>query len=115
MLESSFIIPLEYFLNIQRSSQQCSTGKSLLHDPFKIIIKILRSFFSTQQINIERLEAQIKEKLHDLINRRQSQPSSKSDTETTDRKLTKDDRKLSKTDLDNIGKKINASVKNNIV
>lgn len=53
-------------------------------------------------MNIDRLEAQIKEKLHDIINRRQSQPSSKSDTET-ERKLGKDDRKLSKTDLDSIG------------
>lgn len=54
-------------------------------------------------MSIDRLEAQIKEKLNDIINRRQSQPTSKSDTET-DRKLAKDDRKLSKTDLDSIGK-----------
>nr|CAI5817180.1 unnamed protein product [Callosobruchus analis] len=61
---------------------------------------------SSQQINIDRLEAQIKEKLHDIISRRQSsQPASKSDTEAAaDRKmLSKDDRKLSKTDLDSIG------------
>lgn len=55
-------------------------------------------------MNIDKLEAHIKEKLHDIMNRRQSQPSSKSDTET-DRKLLKDDRKLSKTDLESIGKR----------
>lgn len=54
-------------------------------------------------MNIDRLEAQIKEKIHDIISRRQSQPSSKSDTET-DRKLSKDDRKMSSTDLGSIGK-----------
>ncbi|CAH1990736.1 unnamed protein product [Acanthoscelides obtectus] len=61
---------------------------------------------SSQQINIDRLEAQIKEKLHDIISRRQSsQPASKSDTETgADRKMSKDDRKLSKTDLDSIAR-----------
>ncbi|KAJ8909957.1 hypothetical protein NQ315_014908 [Exocentrus adspersus] len=61
-------------------------------------------FGSSQQMNIEKLEAHIKEKLQDIISRRQSQPSSKSDTET-DRKLSmKDDRKLSKTDLESICK-----------
>lgn len=53
-------------------------------------------------MNIDKLEAHIKEKLHDIMSRRQSQPSSKSDTET-ERKLMKDDRKLSKTDLESIG------------
>nr|XP_023014620.1 RING finger protein 207-like isoform X2 [Leptinotarsa decemlineata] len=62
-----------------------------------------KTFMASQQQNIDRLEAHIKEKLHDIINRRQSQPTSKSDTET-DRQLGKDDRKLSKTDLDSIAK-----------
>lgn len=57
---------------------------------------------SSQKINIEKLEAHVKETLHDLISRRQSQPLSKSDTET-DKKLVKEDRKLSKTDLDSLG------------
>lgn len=62
-----------------------------------------KAFMAGQQMNIDRLEAQIKEKIHDIISRRQSQPSSKSDTET-DRKLSKDDRKMSSTDLGSIGK-----------
>ncbi|CAG9820607.1 unnamed protein product [Phaedon cochleariae] len=62
-----------------------------------------KSFLTSQQMNIDKLEAQIKEKLHDIINRRQSQTATKSDTET-DRKMSKDDRKLSKTDLESIGK-----------
>ncbi|XP_072382333.1 RING finger protein 207-like isoform X1 [Diabrotica undecimpunctata] len=60
-----------------------------------------KPFISSQQMNIDRLEAQIKEKIQDILSRRQSQPSSKSDTET-ERKLAKDDRKMSSTD--SIGK-----------
>ncbi|XP_017771086.1 PREDICTED: RING finger protein 207-like [Nicrophorus vespilloides] len=65
--------------------------------------------FSPQQLNIDRLESHIKEKIHDIMCRRQSQPqqqhqqqqekqsSSKSDTEI-------DPRKLSKSDLEQIAK-----------
>lgn len=49
------------------------------------------------------MEAQIREKLHDIMCRRQSQPSSKSDTEM-DKKLKQEDRKFSnKTDADAFG------------
>ncbi|VEN61992.1 unnamed protein product, partial [Callosobruchus maculatus] len=70
--------------------------------PFK------KPFMASQQMNIDRLEAQIKEKLHDIISRRQSSqpPASKSDSEAVaERKmLSKEDRKLSKTDLDSIAR-----------
>lgn len=58
-----------------------------------------------QQQQIERLETHIKEKLHDMMCRRQSvQPqSSKSDTES-ERKLSKDDRKMSKSEMEQISK-----------
>lgn len=55
---------------------------------------------TTHQMNIERLEAHLKEKIHEMVCRRQSStPQSKSDPETS-----KDERKLSKTDLDSINK-----------
>lgn len=58
-----------------------------------------------QQMSMDRLESQIKEKLHEIVCRRQSAqtPQSKSDTES-ERKLGKEDRKLSKTDLEQIAK-----------
>ncbi|XP_030747580.1 RING finger protein 207-like isoform X2 [Sitophilus oryzae] len=61
---------------------------------------------SSQQIstdNVSRLEAQIKEKLHDIMCRRQSQPSSKSDTEM-DKKIKQEDRKFSKSEVEGITK-----------
>lgn len=52
---------------------------------------------SAQQLNMERLESHLKEKLHDIMCRRQSTTvRSKSDTES--------ERKLSKTDLEQIAK-----------
>ncbi|KAI4454331.1 hypothetical protein MML48_9g00007697 [Holotrichia oblita] len=59
---------------------------------------------TSQQLNMERLENHIKEKIQDIMCRRQSQVHSKSDTEMSDRKLSKDDRKPSKTDLEQISK-----------
>lgn len=58
-----------------------------------------------QQQQIERLETHIKEKLHDMLCRRQSAQvqSSKSDTES-ERKLSKDDRKMSKSETEQISK-----------
>lgn len=53
-----------------------------------------------QQQHIERLETHIKEKLHEMVCRRQS---SKSDTES-ERKLSKDDRKMSKSEMEQISK-----------
>ncbi|KAJ8957880.1 hypothetical protein NQ318_001876 [Aromia moschata] len=90
--------------NIQERERSKSAGQTdkPLTTPQKTTPK--KPFMSsTQQMNIDRLEAHIKEKLHDIMNRRSSQPASKSDTET-DRKMGKDDRKLSKTDLDSIAK-----------
>lgn len=62
--------------------------------------------FTTQQMSM--LETHIKEKIHDMMCRRQSQQPqklmhSKSDTET-ERKLSKEERNLSKTDLEQIAK-----------
>lgn len=64
-----------------------------------------KTFQQQQQINIERLETHIKEKLHDMMCRRQSTQaqSSKSDTES-ERKLSKDDRKMSKSEIEQISK-----------
>lgn len=58
-----------------------------------------------QQMNMDRLESHIKEKLHDMVCRRQSAQaqSSKSDTES-ERKLSKDDRKMSKSEIEQISK-----------
>ncbi|XP_019875797.1 RING finger protein 207-like isoform X2 [Aethina tumida] len=82
--------------NIQERERSKSAGQS--EKPLSTPQKP-KKLGSTQQMSIDRLEAHIKEKLHDMMCRRQSsQPSSKSDTEL------KDDRKLSKTDLDAIGK-----------
>lgn len=48
--------------------------------------------FTSHQMHIDRLEAHIKEKLHDMMCRRQSTPqSSKSDPETDRKELTKSD------------------------
>ena len=68
---------------------------------------------NAQQLNMEKLESHIKEKIQDIVYRRQSSRQntaqaqtvvhSKSDTET-ERKLSKDDRKLSKSDLEQIAK-----------
>ncbi|KAJ8981945.1 hypothetical protein NQ317_002117 [Molorchus minor] len=69
----------------------------------KCRINVSSRICSGPQMNIDSLEAHIKQKLHDIMSRRPSQPASKSDTET-DRKLGKIDRKLSKTDLDSIDK-----------
>ncbi|CAH0549196.1 unnamed protein product [Brassicogethes aeneus] len=89
--------------NIQERERSKSAG-SQSEKPQGTPMKPKKSIGSTQQISIDRLEQHIKEKLHDMMCRRQSsQPTSKSDTET-DRKLSKDDRKLSKTDLESIGK-----------
>ncbi|XP_018333794.1 RING finger protein 207-like isoform X2 [Agrilus planipennis] len=59
------------------------------------------------QINIDKLESQIKEKIHDIVCRRSSQAPqakvSKSDTET-EKKSVRDSFKLSKTDLEQIAK-----------
>lgn len=88
--------------NIQERERSKSADKSAAQTPQKS----KKSFMhTTPQLNIDRLEAQIKDKFHDIMYRRQSQQStSKSDTEM-DRKLSKDDsRKLSKTDLDCISK-----------
>ncbi|XP_018577992.1 uncharacterized protein LOC108916266 [Anoplophora glabripennis] len=89
--------------NIQERERSKSAGQTEkpLSTPQKPTVK--KPFMTSQQMNIDKLEAHIKEKLHDIMNRRQSQPSSKSDTET-ERKLLKDDRKLSKTDLESIAK-----------
>lgn len=64
-----------------------------------------KTFQQQQQLNIERLETHIKEKLHDMMCRRQSAQvqSSKSDTES-ERKLSKDDRKMSKSEIEQISK-----------
>lgn len=64
-----------------------------------------KTFQQQQQVNIERLETHIKEKLHDMMCRRQSAQvqSSKSDTES-ERKLSKDDRKMSKSEIEQISK-----------
>lgn len=64
-----------------------------------------KKMLQQQQLSMDRLESQIKEKLHDMMCRRQSSQmqQSKSDTES-ERKLGKDDRKLSKSDLEQISK-----------
>lgn len=86
----------------ERSKSAGQTDKVASQTPQKAKKSFLHT---TPQLNIDRLEAQIKDKLQDMMYRRQSQQTtSKSDTEM-DRKLSKDDaRKLSKTDLDCIGK-----------
>ncbi|XP_057654529.1 RING finger protein 207-like isoform X1 [Diorhabda carinulata] len=87
--------------NIQERERSKSAGQS--DKPITVSQKATpkKQFLISQQMSIDRLEAQIKEKIQDILSRRQSQPSSKSDTET-DRKLAKDDRKMSSTD--SIGK-----------
>lgn len=89
--------------NIQERERSKSAGQT--DKPASTPIKPKKSFMqSSHQMNIERLEAHLKEKLHEMVCRRQSSTSqSKSDPES-DRKLSKDDRKLSKTDLDSINK-----------
>ncbi|XP_063929985.1 RING finger protein 207-like isoform X2 [Zophobas morio] len=89
--------------NIQERERSKSAGQS--DKPLSTPIKPKKSFLqSTHQMNIERLETQLKEKLHDMVCRRQSATSqSKSDPET-ERKLSKTELKLSKTDLDSINK-----------
>lgn len=72
------------------------------------VVKPMKKTFQQQQqqqINIERLESHIKEKLHDMMCRRQSAQvlTSKSDTES-ERKLSKDDKKMSKSEIEQISK-----------
>lgn len=90
--------------NIQERERSKSAGQ--MEKPNQTPQKPKKTF-NTQQ-NIERLETHIKEKIHDIICRRQSAQTpqslhSKSDTES-ERKSSKDERKLSKSDLDQISK-----------
>ncbi|XP_060534094.1 RING finger protein 207-like isoform X2 [Cylas formicarius] len=89
--------------NIQERERSKSAGQT--EKPSEAPQKAMKKPFmsSNQQMNIDRLEAQIKEKLHDIMCRRQSQPSSKSDTEM-EKKIKQEDRKFSKSEIDNIGK-----------
>ncbi|EFA04936.1 RING finger protein 207 isoform X1 [Tribolium castaneum] len=83
--------------NIQERERSKSAGQT--DKPLSTPLKPKKPFIpSTHQMNIERLEAHLKEKIHEMVCRRQSSstPQSKSDPET--------ERKLSKTDLDSISK-----------
>ncbi|XP_066260046.1 RING finger protein 207-like isoform X1 [Euwallacea similis] len=94
--------------NIQERERSKSASQTEKSSSTPAAQKTPKKTFSNSagQMNVDsvsKLEAQIREKLHDIMCRRQSQPSSKSDTEM-DKKLKSDDRKLSKGDVDGIGK-----------
>lgn len=93
--------------NAQERERSKSAGQQ--DKPLGTPQKPPKKAFTTQQLNMERLETHIKEKIHDIMCRRQSAQTpqsmqSKSDTESEGRKLSKDERKLSKGDLEQIAK-----------
>ncbi|XP_076257064.1 RING finger protein 207-like isoform X2 [Rhynchophorus ferrugineus] len=94
--------------NVQERERSKSAGQSEKPTNQPATVKSTKKPFmsSNQQMNtdnVSRLEAQIKEKLHDIMCRRQSQPSSKSDTEM-DKKMKQEDRKFSKSEAEGITK-----------
>ncbi|XP_019769533.1 RING finger protein 207 isoform X1 [Dendroctonus ponderosae] len=94
--------------NMQERERSKSAGHAEKPPSTPSIQKTPKKSFcnNSAQMNVEsvsKFEAQIREKLHDIMCRRQSQPSSKSDTEM-DKKLKQDERKFSKGDGDGIGK-----------
>lgn len=82
-----------------RPERERSKSAGQTEKPLATLQKPPKKSFQQQQ-HIERLETHIKEKLHEMVCRRQS---SKSDTES-ERKLSKDDRKMSKSEMEQISK-----------
>ncbi|XP_050300020.1 RING finger protein 207-like isoform X2 [Anthonomus grandis grandis] len=98
--------------SVQERERSKSAGQSEKPTSATPVPKTPKKAFcaSSTQMNVDsvsRFEAQIREKLHDIMCRRQStQPSSKSDTEM-DKKLKQEDRKLSKAEVEGILKQAN--------
>ncbi|KAL1501591.1 hypothetical protein ABEB36_006888 [Hypothenemus hampei] len=93
--------------NVQERERSKSAGQTEKPSSASVQKTPKKSFCnSASQMNIDsvsRFEQQIREKLHDIMCRRPSQPSSKSDTEM-DKKLKQEDGKFSHSDLDGFDK-----------
>ncbi|CAG9770285.1 unnamed protein product [Ceutorhynchus assimilis] len=93
--------------NVQERERSKSAGQTEKPSSTPLPKTPKKSFSgSSNQMNVDsvsRFEAQIREKLHDIMCRRQSQPSSKSETEM-DKKLKQEERKFSKADAEGLGK-----------